>query len=224
MMINFHLILQYFFYFFIRAYMFTLRFKIVEENYKIEATSQSENGSYIFALWHGQVFGCLLAHAWKMPFVVMASRSKDGDYAAFISEKLGMICVRASSRRNGVDKGGKEGIEQFVSKLKSGSVAGMTVDGPKGPNQKCKPGVAIIANGAACSILPVSAVYSSFWEFERSWDKFRLPKPFSRVIVHYGPPISAPQETTPEKISETCALVEKNLAIAEKLATNYLSK
>jgi lysophospholipid acyltransferase (LPLAT)-like uncharacterized protein len=41
-------------------------------------------------------------------------------------------------------------------------------------------------------ILPVSAAARHSWRF-RSWDGFRVPWPFARVVVGYGPPIAVPR-------------------------------
>lgn len=51
---------------------------------------------------------------------------------------------------------------------------------------------------ARCSgvpIVPYATLPARYWRF-RSWDAFRLPKPFSRIDVHYGAPITVPPDAT----------------------------
>ncbi len=38
-------------------------------------------------------------------------------------------------------------------------------------------------------IVPVSTSAKSYWILEKIWDKYLLPKPFTRGIVLYGEPI-----------------------------------
>jgi hypothetical protein len=115
----------------------------------------------MFGIFHYQLFGGVLGHAWKAPYVVLASKSSDGNVAAKICEKLGHVPVRGSSRRNGVDKGGKEAIEAFITKMQQGNMGAITIDGPKGPPLICKPGINIIAHGSGVWIVPLIAVYSN---------------------------------------------------------------
>ena len=51
-----------------------------------------------------------------------------------------------------------------------------------------KPGVVVAIQIADASIVPIAVASSSSWKL-RSWDEFRIPKPFARVHVVYGTPI-----------------------------------
>jgi lysophospholipid acyltransferase (LPLAT)-like uncharacterized protein len=131
--------------FFLRSMMLTYRFSYREVQYLQSAKEKSPNGTFVFAMWHELVWPTMAAHAWREPYLALASRSKDGNYAAFIAEKVGFTSVRGSSRKGNKDKGGKEAMMIYINGLKNKMSAGMTVDGPKGPRQVCKPGIAIIA-------------------------------------------------------------------------------
>jgi lysophospholipid acyltransferase (LPLAT)-like uncharacterized protein len=211
--------LQHLIWYFIKALISTYKIEIKGKQHQQEAKKLSPNGSFIFAVWHEQVVSVLSGHAWTLPYLALSSRSKDGDYAAFVSQKLGFVPVRGSSRKRNVDKGGKEAIEEYVAKMKLGSCGGITVDGPKGPRQKCKAGVVLISMQTGSPILPVVGVASRFWEFN-SWDKFKVPKPVSKIIIQYGPPIQIESNASQERINEVCELVTSGLQQIEREITS----
>ena len=133
-------------------------------------------GPTIFAFWHRS----LLASAWRfrgLNIAILISRSFDGELIARTVERLGFTAVRGSSTR-----GGATGLRNMERAFQDGHICAITADGPKGPAMQAKPGTAQLARlvGAPVGsfyVLPLRA-----WEL-RSWDRFLIPKPFSRVIV-----------------------------------------
>lgn len=191
----------------IRTLMSTWRVEVRRADLREKAKKMNPQGAFVFALWHEHVVSVMTGHAWSEPYLALASRSKDGDYAAFISKKMGFTSVRGSSRKGKKDKGGKEALLEYVHKLKLGVSGGLTVDGPKGPRQVCKPGIVLMSKESGAPVLPVVALASSFWQFN-SWDKFKIPKPFAKIVMLYGEPL-LPQ--TPEEVTEALKSVEREL-------------
>lgn len=121
--------------------------------------------------------------------MVIVSKSKDAEPVAFTCANLGHQVARGSSRsKDGRDKGGRKAAEEMTGYLIDGLPGAVTVDGPKGPAKKVKPGIIVMAQKAKLPIVPYAPLARSYWEFN-SWDKFRLPKPFSVIDVYYGDPI-----------------------------------
>jgi lysophospholipid acyltransferase (LPLAT)-like uncharacterized protein len=110
---------------------------------------------------------------------VMASSSRDGELIAGPLRHLGLITVRGSSTRQGA-----EALKEMIRLAKDHSLA-ITPDGPKGPVGTIQPGLFQLALLARVPVIPISAWVSREWVFN-TWDKFRLPKPFSRIHVKYG--------------------------------------
>lgn len=100
---------------------------------------------------------------------------------------------------------------EYIEKLSNGHRGGLTVDGPRGPRQVVKPGIAIISQQSGAPIIPAVGLASSYWEFSKAWDKFKIPKPFSKLILIYGEPILVERDATPEKIQEVCLVVEERI-------------
>jgi lysophospholipid acyltransferase (LPLAT)-like uncharacterized protein len=205
-----HKLLQYLIWYFIRALFLTIRVEFKNREMFEKGRALHPNRVFIFALWHENVVSVLRAHAWGEPWLTLASRSKDGDYAAFVAKKLGFIPVRGSSRKKNVDKGGKEALLQYIKGFREGLSGGITVDGPRGPRRQCKPGVVSIAQQTGAPIIPVTAFASSYWQFN-SWDRFKIPKPFSKVTVIYGEALLVSETMSESDLASSCREVTDRL-------------
>lgn len=203
--------------FIIKSLVSTYRITINGVQYREEARALNPIGSFVFAVWHEQVVSVMSGHAWTEPYLALSSRSKDGDYAAFVSQKMGFVAVRGSSKKKNKDKGGKEALQEYITKLNQGISGGLTVDGPKGPRQQCKPGAVIMSQQTGAPILPVAGIAERYWQFN-SWDKFKIPKPFSKITMIYGKPIQIEADANPERVTEVCKQVTQALIDLENQA------
>ena len=117
----------------------------------------------------------------------MISESRDGEMIARVVDILGWQSVRGSSSRGGV-----RALKEVRSLTKQGFRIGHIVDGPQGPFGMIKPGLLTIAQFAGAPIVPVITSAQRRWVFN-SWDRFMVPKPFSRVFIRFTPPIYVPR-------------------------------
>lgn len=195
----------------LKALTSTYKYEFIGIEHLKKARTIQPTGSFIFSIWHEQVLTVMAAHAHDEPYIALASRSKDGEYAAYIAEKFGFYAVRGSSRGRRGDKGGKEALAEYIEKLSRGISGGITIDGPKGPRHVCKPGIVIMSHKTGSPIVPVRAEASSFWEFN-SWDRFKLPKPFAKITVIYGGPIQIEQINDPEVFPQGALKVSAAMA------------
>ena len=72
----------------------------------------------------------------------------------------------------------------MVANLKKSKLSGHIVDGPRGPSGVVKPGVIRLAHATNAVIVPFYVFAENSWHFN-SWDKFLLPKPFSKVGLRF---------------------------------------
>ena len=152
----------------------------------------------LFALWHGRMFLSIQAHRGE-GIVTMASRSKDGEVIAGWLERNGYSVVRGSSNR-----GGSQALKEMVRKVRAGSSAALTVDGPTGPPRRVQPGIVELARLTGGWILPITSS-SARPRFLASWDRYLLPRPFSRNVVVYGEPFPVPRDAAPEEAAAQIA-------------------
>jgi hypothetical protein len=174
------------------------------------------SGSVVFATWHQLLFTTIITQK-NEKIQVMVSRSLDGELVCPTAEKMGYVPVRGSSRKGNIDKGGKKAMAQMIDNIfNKGLSAGIAVDGPKGPAKKVKAGVIKIASETGASIIPSLSSARDYWSF-KSWDEFRVPKPFTRVIVRQGKPIPVPKDLGMEGLNQYKTKVEKALLELESL-------
>jgi lysophospholipid acyltransferase (LPLAT)-like uncharacterized protein len=170
---------------------------------------------YIYAIWHQNLFAGINCHI-NIPHVVMASQSKDGEIISQVMLRLAFVVARGSSSR-----GGGQALTKMVETLAGNTLpAALTVDGPRGPAYECKLGVIILAAQTGIPILPYIALPKHYWEF-RSWDKFRMPKPFSPIYCFTGPEIYVPKSPSEEELAKFQLDVKNSLDTLEQKAQAY---
>ncbi len=154
----------------------TLRFEVIAEEGAVPATPPARG---IFCFWHR----CTLPAGWyfrKFRCSILISQSFDGELIARTLGLLGYGTVRGSSSR-----GGAAGLMAMRDVLAAGLPVVFTADGPRGPLYQTKVGPVKLA---AMTGEPMGSFYllpQRAWTI-RSWDRFLVPKPFSRVVVSWA--------------------------------------
>jgi lysophospholipid acyltransferase (LPLAT)-like uncharacterized protein len=167
---------------------------------------------FIFAFWHGQMLPLLWCHRREGVAVVISSH-RDGEIIARIAERLGFRTIRGSSSR-----GAARALLGIVRELEAGSEVAVTPDGPRGPARKFAGGALVAAQRVGVPIVGVGVSASRAWRL-KSWDRFMIPKPFSRVNVVYTAPTLVTAATTREAEAEAPrfeALLGEAIAQAER--------
>ncbi len=138
----------------------------------------------IWTFWHNRIFvlpGAYRRYLKSRNGAVLTSASKDGEVLAAALAAFGVAAVRGSSSRRGASA-----LLGLTDWIKNGYDVAITPDGPRGPRYKLAPGVIKLAQVTGAAILPVRVNYGSTWTFN-SWDKFRFPKPFSKITLILEP-------------------------------------
>jgi hypothetical protein len=142
----------------------------------------------VYASWHQRFFPGITFFSSRKPIAIMISQSRDGEVAARAVDVMGWRAVRGSSSR-----GGNRALDTIKNLIGQGYKVGHIVDGPQGPFGTVKPGLIRIAQYADLPIVPTITSGENLWVFN-SWDRFMVPKPFSRVIIRFGAPIHVPKD------------------------------
>lgn len=143
-----------------------------------------EGTSVIVVTWHGRLLPVFMHLSGKQHYG-LAGTHRDADFIAQIGIKLGWQLLRGSSKERG-----KEALIEIVRALKNpGTLVALTPDGPKGPAKIPKPGAIRAAQKSGSVIIPVAGVSTREWGFE-NWDVFYVSKPFSKMYLNYGDPIT----------------------------------
>ena len=160
----------------------TLRFEVIAEEGAVPETPPARG---IFCFWHR----CTLPAGWyfrKFRCSILISQSFDGELIARTLGLLGYGTVRGSSSR-----GGAAGLVGLREVLERGDPVVFTADGPRGPIYQTKMGPVKLA---MLTGEPMGSFYllpERAWTLG-SWDRFFIPKPFSRVVVSWSRRVEAP--------------------------------
>lgn len=200
----------------IKLLSFTCRMKIENPEYEEEIIRNGKRPIYIS--WHQRFFPGIYFLSKRKPIAIIISLSRDGDFISGIVKILGWTPVRGSSSRGGV-RALKE-IRRLADEKYS---IGHIVDGPRGPFGVVKPGLLMIARTSEMPILPVIFSFEKKWTF-KSWDKYMLPKPFSKILVRFGEAIYVPRKVSDNEFEEFRKLIEKKLYGLYEEADKYWSQ
>jgi hypothetical protein len=174
-------------------------------------------GPVVFAFWHRSLLAC--AHRFRnLDIAILISSSFDGELIARTVELLGFKVVRGSSSR-----GGAAGLKNMRLAYEAGHRCAFTADGPRGPKFVAKPGTAQLANSVGGGLSPgtwVGCFYAlpeRAWEL-KSWDRFLIPKPFSRVVLTWPAHVPAGEvtvETVQVALDRAVAMAGETFARSE---------
>lgn len=162
-----------------------------------EAAARGER--LLLTCWHARLLPLVHLHRGE-GLAVLVSRHHDGEVIARIVESLGFVTARGSSTR-----GAETGVREMLRLARRGHSLAITPDGPKGPAEEIKSGLIYLAARLQLRIVPIAAAADRAW-VGRSWDRFRVPKPFARVCIAHAAPIAVPAAAAEGDAAETVRL------------------
>lgn len=136
---------------------------------------------------------------------VMSSNSYDGEYMGRIIHKFGFVAVKGSSSRNAV-----RALLGLRRALGEGWSVAFTLDGPRGPRHKVKPGPVALGRSSAVPLTMFHAAVDKAWVLN-SWDRMMIPAPFSRVLVRFGKLIRVPEGASDEDLERYTGELQSSL-------------
>ncbi len=167
----------------------TLRYE-TEGSENLDAIEAAEQIP-IYTFWHDRIFQG--TYFWRdRGIVIITSKSFDGEYIARFIRRFGYGSIRGSSSR-----GGSRALVEMIRKMRNGLPMGFSIDGPRGPRYKVKPGPLLLAKKTGNPIMPFILEPKRCWTI-KSWDKMQIPLPFTRVRVIIGKPIYVREDSNLE--------------------------
>ncbi len=174
---------------FVKLYALTLRVRIDDQAHI------PREGGLIWTFWHNRL---LIIPVFYSRYVkgrqgcVLTSPSGDGAMLAAVMKQFRLENVRGSSNKRAA-----QALVECRRRLLAGWDLGITPDGPRGPVYVPAPGALQLARVTGVPVVPVRVEYARKWEL-KSWDRFQIPKPFSRVTVTMMPLITFGEKTLEE--------------------------
>ncbi|NMC21296.1 MAG: lysophospholipid acyltransferase family protein [Thermogutta sp.] len=156
-----------------KAWMGTLQARVLYEEPAVDPAFPDCEGPNLYVFWHEYIL---------LPFymrghcnlTMLLSRHRDADLLSQAAKKMGFDFVRGSTRR-----GGLEAIRGMMAAGKTHHLT-ITPDGPRGPRRCMAPGAIYLASRLNMPIVAMGVGYHRPWRL-KSWDRFAVPRPFSRA-------------------------------------------
>jgi len=105
-------------------------------------------------------------------------------------------------------------LMEAVRELKKGAVLCFTPDGPRGPSGVVQGGLMMMAKKSGQPIIPIGMATNRRWLI-KSWDRYMVPKPFSRGVMVFGDPIFVPADASDEEVERLRIVAEGAIHQAE---------
>ncbi len=176
---------------------------------------KSSGKGAVLCLWHGKMLFPLYFFR-KRGIRPIISRHRDGEILARVSTLLGYRPIRGSSTRFG-----GTALTEAVRALHRGEDVVFAADGPRGPLHRLKMGCLYAAARTGTGIF-IGSYASRPSKKMRSWDRFNLFPPFSKVIMEIKGPFFIPPEADLENWRE---IIERQLRkLDEKLEAEVSGK
>ncbi len=164
----------------------------------------------IWAFWHNRLLTVpYLKQRWfpHLRGCVLTSPSGDGQIIADVCAAFDLEAARGSSSK---PEKGMSALIKLAEKARAGFDIGITPDGPRGPCYALHPGLIKLAQLTGLPIMPVHVQLDRPWCF-RTWDRFQVPRPFSRARIILGDLIRVPRKLTEAEFEQHRAGLEAAL-------------
>lgn len=165
----------------IRAWMSTLDYRAVFYDRSVDPIL-GVGGPRIYIFWHENIFIPLYMRG-HCHLAMLLSQHDDAEILARVAYHMGFDCVRGSTYR-----GGAKAILEMSERSRHQHLT-ITPDGPRGPRRQLAQGPIYLASRLQLPLVVMGFGSDRPWR-ANSWDRFAVPRPFSRARALIGPPMT----------------------------------
>jgi lysophospholipid acyltransferase (LPLAT)-like uncharacterized protein len=158
----------------VRAWMGTLDSKVAYYGPAIDPIDPECRGQKIYIFWHEYILLPLYLRG-HCNLTMLLSRHTDAEILSHVAYYQGFDFVRGSTNRGGVTA-----IRELLRKSRRMHLT-ITPDGPRGPRRQLAPGSIFLASKLGLPLVVMGYGYDRPWRVRRAWDRFAIPRPFSRA-------------------------------------------
>lgn len=186
----------------IRSWMRTLDYRLDLVDPQVDpALPASRPRIYVF--WHEYLLMPLYLRA-NCNLAMLVSKHRDADILACMGAKLGFECVRGSTYN-----GAASALREMTRRGRTTHLA-ITPDGPRGPRRQLAQGAVFLASKLQLPIVATGMAYDRPWR-AKSWDRFAVPRPFSRARLVVSEEIVVPKGLSRSALEEHRQSIEARL-------------
>ena len=162
----------------------------------------------ILMFWHNRtsiVPYIFSQHTPDLLFTALTSTIDAGDLSTTLLHSFHNIDTIRCPRSKGY-----AALKACIDRInEGGKIIVITADGSRGPKYDFKPGIPFIALKTEAHVIPLDWKASRNWELT-TWDKMRIPKPFSTIHISIGQSICFTQHPQPS-LEEAKEILQNSL-------------
>lgn len=144
------------------------------------------SGPVIYLFWH-EYIPFLITLRGNCNVSLLISRHLDAEWLAQAARHLGFGTVRGSTNRSGA-----AALREIFVRCRGLNLA-ITPDGPRGPRRQLAPGAVYLSSRLGIPLVAIGLGYDRPWRLG-TWDRFAIPRPYSRARAVVGPRIVVPPD------------------------------
>lgn len=176
----------------IRLWMRTLEYKVAYYDPTVDPVQPGYSGQKIYVFWHENILFPIYLRG-HCNLAMLLSRHRDADILSEVATLLGFEFVRGSSFR-----GGAGAIRELLRKSAQMNLT-ITPDGPRGPRRTMAQGPIYLASKLGMPLVLMGFGYDRPWRMN-TWDRFAIPRPYSRARAVVSPAVNLPPDLNREGI------------------------
>ncbi len=176
----------------VSRWMSTLEYKCAFYDPTVDPVHADYRGQKIYVFWHEFILFPLYLRGHNN-LTMLLSQHRDGDVLSRTAYHMGFDVVRGSTYR-----GGTTALRELMQKSRGMNLT-ITPDGPRGPRRKLAQGSIYLASKLGLPIVVMGFGYDRPWRM-KTWDRFALPRPYSRARAVISPEIHLPADLDREGI------------------------
>ncbi|MCA9024971.1 MAG: lysophospholipid acyltransferase family protein [Planctomycetaceae bacterium] len=171
----------------------TVRSELIETCAGTSPYDGNRKQRFLYCIWHDNILGPTFCGR-SVKMAALTSLHGDGAFVAMALECVGITPIRGSSSR-----GGAAALREMMDAARDMDIT-IATDGPRGPRREVKQGIVYLASQTGRPIVPVAIAATRAWHIPGRWTDLLVPKPFSKVWLIAGEPISIPGDLTRDEL------------------------
>jgi lysophospholipid acyltransferase (LPLAT)-like uncharacterized protein len=200
----------------IRHWMGTLDYKADFGDPTVDPVHPAYRGAKIYVFWHENILLPLYLRG-HSNISMLLSRHQDANILDRVARMMGFGVVRGSTFH-----GGSAALRELAARAAEGNLT-ITPDGPRGPRRQLAAGCVFLASTLGIPLVAMGLGYERPWRLG-TWDRFAIPRPFSRARAIVSRPLAIPPDLDREGIEAHRAGVERLLVRLSDAAEDWATR
>jgi len=198
----------------INRWMATLNYRVALYERCADPAASDFVGPCIFVFWHEYMLLPLYLRP-RCRLAMLLSQHQDAELLFHAAHFAGLGTIRGSTHR-----GATAALRKMLEQGQGMNLA-ITPDGPRGPRRQLAAGCIYLASRLQVPIIAMGGGYDRPWRNHRAWDRFAIPRPFSKSRVVCGPRLHVPADLERDQIEDYRVWVEQILNLVTETAERW---